>query len=521
MTEYYVDFDNGNDSADGLTPTGDATNGPWATMSKAMATASTDGDIVTFRRGMTDTLAATLNPILGGAEPNNPIILEADYDDDWSDFASSAQTYTLVHGSKTHTASATITGIAAGDWVYNTTDSDDPRKQSFEVAAVSGTTLTLVMPFKGTPGSTKTLTVMPDNPIVDFGASYTLNATFGSLQEVILRGFEFLTTRTSTTIGLIVHDGNEDAGNNQYENMIFSGGTSTRFIEKEDLMSNITLRRCRCEAGYFFYADDQTSGYIELYDCYFDGLSASNGVFFSSSNEGYHKFFCKDCEFENIDRMFNGNSDQVNFEAYFDSCFFNSVPMLATVGSPIDRRGMLVKIISTDHDGPGGYLQIENLSSYVVGTQGSPWQIESETSTVRSGGSNISLKVTPSDGLNKDVNDLIGTVCEIPILVAASSTTVTMYFASEDTADWTDNPTADEFWIEAEYIGNATTDVKRVTKSTGTVDFKTDTDFDQSLAVTFTPAEAGTAIIRVKYAKPKESSTDINIFFVDPLPVIS
>src|SRR5690606_20743099 len=49
-TTYYIDADNGNNSADGLTPTGDATNGPWATLDQFTENSRNPGDICILRR---------------------------------------------------------------------------------------------------------------------------------------------------------------------------------------------------------------------------------------------------------------------------------------------------------------------------------------------------------------------------------------------------------------------------------------------------------------------------------------
>jgi hypothetical protein len=147
-------------------------DGPFATLVPYTENARVAGDIGTLRRGTTATYddATDLTHTSDGAI-GNPIVIEADFDDVWSDFANSAQTFTPVFGSKTMQASATITGISVGDWIYNLTDGDDPRLYSYEVAAVSGTTLTLHLPFKGSTGSTKTLKVMPAAPVWGVQAS--------------------------------------------------------------------------------------------------------------------------------------------------------------------------------------------------------------------------------------------------------------------------------------------------------------------------------------------------------------
>ncbi len=140
-------------------------DGPWKTIHKFTENARSAGDILTCRRGTTAQYDdGTQLDFTSDANPDNPLTVEADYDDNWSEDVTSDQTYTLVFGSKTHTASATITTLAAGEWIYNTTDGDNPREFAYEVDGVSGTTLTLKLPFKGSTGATKSLTVMLANP---------------------------------------------------------------------------------------------------------------------------------------------------------------------------------------------------------------------------------------------------------------------------------------------------------------------------------------------------------------------
>jgi len=52
------------------------------------------------------------------------------------------------------------------------------------------------------------------------------------------------------------------------------------------------------------------------------------------------------------------------------------------------------------------------------------------------------------------------------------------------------------------------------------MDFTTDTDYAQSIAITIAPAQAGIAYLRLYYAKPKESGKD-NKFFIDPKVVVT
>jgi hypothetical protein len=147
--------------------------------------------------------------------------------------------------------------------------------------------------------------------------------------------------------------------------------------------------------------------------------------------------------------------------------------------------------------------------------------MQSDKVTVRAGGATIAVEVNPSADLSNlspfTIDKLID---RYGIQLPASATTITIFFASDATGDWTTNPTAAEMWLELEYWDHATNDFRKLVKSTGTVDFKTDTDFDQSLAITVTPGQAGRAYLSLKYAKPTEA-TKTNKFRFDPIPVIT
>ena len=166
-TTYYIDFDNGDDTLnDGSTPTKTNGDGPWATLDKFCANARSAGDKAIVRRGMIQTVSADLTFTSDGTIVA-PIIIEADFDDDWSDKVdlSGTGTATLAFGSKTVTFSADISGvIAAHDWIY--ASGDDQREFAYEVKTVSTVTVTLYLPYKGgQAGSGKTMYNIKAAPI--------------------------------------------------------------------------------------------------------------------------------------------------------------------------------------------------------------------------------------------------------------------------------------------------------------------------------------------------------------------
>ena len=124
MTRFYVDADNGSDANNGLGPDSAAgTDKPFLTLDQFTENARSAGDKVTLRRGTTAQYDDDTDlTVTSDGDKDNPIIIEADFEgssarglhasDGWNGdtdvFDNSTQTYTMVFGSKVHTASATI-----------------------------------------------------------------------------------------------------------------------------------------------------------------------------------------------------------------------------------------------------------------------------------------------------------------------------------------------------------------------------------------------------------------------------
>ena len=174
------------------------------------------------------------------------------------------------------------------------------------------------------------------------------------------------------------------------------------------------------------------------------------------------------------------------------------------------ESGGVYDISSEDHSNTKSDTRRFTLDDVVV--------LQSDTGTVRSGGSNISLKVTPNTEFStlSEFSKLL--LFELPIYATTDSKTYDIYFRPTATTDWTNDPTASELWIELEAWGHATNNFRKITKSTGVIDMNGSTDW-QALSVTVAPAQAGVAYLRAYYCKTKEAGA--NIFFVDPIPVIS
>jgi hypothetical protein len=245
-------------------------------------------------------------------------------------------------------------------------------------------------------------------------------------------------------------------------------------------------------------------------NCLFNGNSVANTI--GAYMRGlYFKF--NECEFlgfagsNAVDLSFGGDSTETGSYNYFRNCLFSSN---TTVAVPVTKAFVGFE----DYDRTLNNTQTidEFASSTSVPTT------QSDSTIVRSGGSIQSMKVTPNNKLSTSSEMSRLMLFEIPIYTTTASKIYTVYFRPSATGDWSADPTASELWIELEAWGHATNNFRQITKSTGTIDMNGSTDW-QALTVTVAPAQAGVAYLKCWYAKTKEAGS--NIFYVDPVPIIS
>jgi hypothetical protein len=248
------------------------------------------------------------------------------------------------------------------------------------------------------------------------------------------------------------------------------------------------------------------NGIDYCYDSLLDGNNVANSIGLSPQSSGT-QVWIEDSEMKNhsqADISLGSNCMLRGRNVIMSS----SVEVIITVTSGNESIGI------EDYDAVVG----DNRFFFSYGSASSPIY-QSETTTVRSGGSNKSIKVTPSTNLGTAWEASRIKLFEIPFYATTASKTYTVYFKTNATTDWTADPTAAELWIELEAWGHATNNFRKITKSTGVIDFNGSTAW-QSLTVTVAPAQAGVAYLRCYYAKTKEASKS-NVFFVDPIQEVS
>lgn len=485
----------------------------WLDLDQFTENARSAGDKVIIRRGAVQCDDGTDLTFTSDGTILAPIVIEADFDNLWRDQVdlSATATATITFGSKTVTYSSDISGVlAAGDWIYASGDSN--KEFAYEVASVSTVTATLYLPYKGAQaGSGKTTYNMQNNPIWNTAAG-DFQWNFDTDDYWKVQGLHVRGTDSNGNVEL------DSSSGHVFLDCIFEGNNSSGdfAIVPTDDTYNFIVDKCRSNGSGAFLKMNATDTYGEalIQNSYNNGPgtgvnSGFLGITGGSSATGLAKITIIECT--NEDSLNNLNVTSPGYYLIRNMVLNGGgATNIVTATSPIGMN-----LLFEDYNGVLGDSRAHLIAP---GSDINATLFQSETTTVRSGGSNKSIKVTPTTNIANiwDFHRL--KIFDIPIYASTSSKTYTVYFKTNDTANWTADPTAAELWIELEAWGHASNNFRKITKSTGTIDFNGSTDW-QSLTVTVAPAQAGVAYLRCWYAKTKE--TPSNVFYVDPLPVIT
>lgn len=518
-TTYYIAYDCADTSICG---NGTASTTPFSGLDEFVEVARSAGDIAIVKRGTAST--TNISDILPTSDGtlNNPIIITADYDNIFNNFATSSQTYTPVQGSKTMEASASITGIAANDWIYVAGDcyetynntNKNPCEYAYEVASVSGTTLTLYLPYKGSQsGSGKDLRVLPDLPV--------WNSTTGDFQWFInqdhywhLKGLDL----RGTDANCVILSSNSYSS---FEDIILqTDGTSSCGFNTSS--PNEYFSKIRFFGGVSFIS--ALSNQAQFKDALIDCNNTSSSYFINDSS-WFETIYVSATEIINCTGTSIGSSlgNNGGGGAYFNGVSHNNTYTSLSGASPTkfffeDNYNVIGLNSQTDHR-----ISDNTLATTTVST----------TTQLRTGGGPKNLYIIPPDGTG---NTGISTknyprsnlkLFEYPIYTDTSSKTYTMYFRTSATSAFTINPltqtatgsTTPELYIECEYYPGS--DADRVLKRSNTasaVSFTSDTNW-YGISVTCQPGNAGLLYLRGWYAKPREAVS--NEFYMDLTPEIS
>ena len=506
---YYIDLNAGSDAAAGT-----ATTTAWRSLDQFADNARSAGDVAWIRRGTASTTVYSDIIFTSDGTLNNPIIMSADYDNLWGDFYNSAQTYTVTFGTTTFPSSASTTDINVGDWVYvvgdHTEDAANPtvygKDFAYEVKSLTTTYIEFYLPYKGPSTGSKTLRVMPNAPVWNNTAG-DFNFNMSQDDYWYFKGFQINST--------------DSAGNISY-------GALAKGLYAMDLI---------------FETDGVTASWAGTNDLsvfYYKvrGLGTSGAGFAGGGN---YKDVYGDCvgDTGSIFSISTTRMPVVADTVIAANCAADIIGSTIIAGSLFNvrnykREGVLNTITGTAYN--NYYLEddygVPGLNTYIsnkISADNRGTTTVSSTANLRTGGANKNLLVYPPSGTaNTGLSTKIFPhsfikLFEYPIYAASNTPyTYTMYFkqaSTTTTSDWTADPTASEMWIEAEYYADTVDADRKLTKSTGTVDFNGTNDW-LSLSVSATTTQDGILYLRGWYGKPRETGKE-NSFYMDIKPVIS
>lgn len=481
MATYYIDFTNGLD-----TNAGTSTGAAWQTINKYTNATRSLGDICIVRRGMTHpTIAADINFVSDG-NINNYITLKGDNGQAWTADESQLGTGTntnVTFGSTTVTVSGEdVTGtIAAGDGFKLAGD-----VRVYEVKTVSfstDTTITLYLPYREITQTGVTSYRVPSLPLVDFAGSYQVR--FLTDHHWKLKDLDFRASTdasgmvtASSSIGIIL-DG---------------------LVLRDCIASNVEALVTGRDIGIFRtrFSGNTNTGcinaslgtFLNIKDCLFDGNSWGIRTFAN----GY---------IENTTFSNNTSGDIEPGSGGILIC--RNVSLLSTT-TIANYTGVIQEYFKAFFEDYGG-VKGDNRRFYTIDETQGVATIQSETTTVRSGGGTTSIKCTPSTEISTDNINSRVLLNEWIIDADTTSKTYTVYF-NLPAADFTAAPLATELYLEVEYLENASAVERIVETSTGTV--LADGNWN-TITITAQPNATGLLYLRAYYAKTKESGkTNIN-----------
>ena len=265
---FYADIKNNPHTGVTCSTTGLSTSSPFCSIDLFTEVARNAGDILFVRRGNATTThgagLASLTLTSDGTNAN-PIIISADYDNLWSDFSTSTETFTVTAGSSTMIASGpisviatieeTILGIKPGNWIYVEGDCAEtfnslkvnPCEFAYEIRAVSGREVSLYTPYKGgQAGSGRNLRIMPAVPVRCHFSTGTCSLVFDGDNFWYFKGLHFRATASGGIIQVDLENANilfEDVeiSGNGISDIGISHGNNGTIIRMNKIISTTTF----------------------------------------------------------------------------------------------------------------------------------------------------------------------------------------------------------------------------------------------------------------------------------------
>lgn len=522
-TAYYISFDSASTTNCASTNNGLATTSSFCSLDQFTEVARTAGDIAFVRRGYATTTGVTDLNFTSDGTIANPIIISADYDNNWGDFASSSQTYTIAVATSTFTASAAQSQIIVGEWVYVEGDCSEVPPNTlatalnqcefaYEVASVASTSIGLYLPYKGNQtGAGKNLRILSSTTL---GSNPQWNVASGDFQwnfdtdnHWLVKGMDIRGTDLNGQVEL------DSSDHHIFFDTIFTGnGASDVGFGLTDDFSYFVLNKCRVFNDDFGINDSTLDHWsrITIIDSIFDGnsIATSAGILGGNSSQSSNNVSISDSVFRNYT---SGDLDRFGLGIIYGRNV--SLKSAIEISSASDYSSFYFE----DYDG----LMGDNRQNLVGAGTNINISLLLSTSTLRSGGGPTAIEVRPTTNTTSiwDFNKI--KLFDYPIYTNTTSKQYDVYFRNAtSTTQFTTDPLATELWIECEYWAHDTnaTSTRKIKKSTGVLDFNGNANW-QNLSVTCQPTQTGIMYLRAYYAKTKESGGS-NIFLIDNTPVI-
>jgi len=504
-TAFYVDFSLAPNGGNGL-----ATTTATSTLNSLVNGTRAVGDVIFVRRGTATTTGMADLTFLSDGYLNNPITITADYDNLWSDFATSSQTFTPTFGSTYMASSASSTDAFPNKWIYVAGDCGETYNATtmntcefaYEIASSTPDGISLYLPYKGNQsGAGLYLRVMPSAP--------QWNTTTGDFQWTMtnddywyFKGIDVRGTDSACNISI-----NANRGTKLFDMILQGNGISDCGFNIPNVGSQINKLRI---FGFVTGIGTTLRGGIFkdfLIDC--NNVASSLAVSNSIGDGGQPIFI--DGKITNCTTSWGGYTS-VTTRTYFRNIIRKNVLSISSLA---------VSLLYFEDD--FGIVGLNSQSSNQIPANTLATTTISDTSNLRSGGGPTNELIYPPTGT---ANTGLSTkffpfsfikLFEYPIYADTSNKTYTMYFNSTSTTAWNLNPTASEWWIECEAYADASDADRKLTKSTSL--FNASSTAWQTFSVNCQPTQSGVLYLRGWYGHPNDGRS--NYFFIDNTPVIS
>lgn len=508
----------------GVSPTCDGAGGddPLATARTFTDVTRVAGDVGIMKRGVaTTTDPGVAQSFTTDGTLNAPITLMSDYDNAFGNFATSSQTVTAKYGSVFMLTSASTTDMFPHQWIYIAGDcyeaplttSPNGCEFAYEIRTASSTGIELYLPYKGNQaGSGKVTRVMPFISNIGIETGATQIFTMSADDYWNFKGLDLRSTNTTVLVA-----GGSSAGAIFSDLVVQSNGVSVTAITTAGADAN-PLQKLRV---FNVVSVFQSSNGINVKDFFFDCNNVALSIAFGSNNSFGQLVSAKD----------------------------GSVLGCANFTAPT-QNGTLSYFTNVNHTDAYGTLSGADVSNVFFEDNFSTVGLNSRTSNqisvstvstttistttayaIRSGGTTLQQYVFPPSGTgntglsSSNFPHSYIKLFEYPFYTVANTAyTVSAWFLSTTTAQWSVDPVTDasrasttpEMFVECDvYTDDVDADRRTIRSNVNNdVDFNGTTGW-MDIAVSFTPTQTGNTYCRGWYGKKKETGAAMNQFLMD------